>query len=146
MAELPASWGLKPRKRKDGKLDIVGKDDTGSEYVARTTDASEITERDIQELKEVDRETATARGFVEGLVSHQQKLDAEREQKLHDDFTETTEEIIAACTTNSHATNAGMIDMPLKAGLSASYRRGERYWKEMEIWRQRGCPIDTGEN
>lgn len=50
MAELPKSWGLTKKKRADGKLDIVGKNALGEEYVARTTEQDGVTERDLQIL------------------------------------------------------------------------------------------------
>jgi hypothetical protein len=48
MAELPK--GLKTRKRADGKLDIVGTNTLGEEYVARTTEQNGVTDFDLKIL------------------------------------------------------------------------------------------------
>lgn len=116
MAELPTNWGLKTKKRLDGKLDIVGKDDTGKEYKVRTTESSHVTDHDIREIAAVDREQTTAKEFVDGVIANQKKHNKDREDSMQDDFTAAAEDIIGQCTTNSHATRPGMIDLPLKIG------------------------------
>jgi hypothetical protein len=83
MPELPKSWGLKKVKRSDGKLDIIGKDDAGSEYRVRTTDGPTITEKDVQELHAADREAYVNRAegvksFVGGLMA-----DGKRREEAH---------------------------------------------------------------
>jgi len=50
MPSLPESWGLTERKTADGKTQIVGTNDLGNEYVARTCDTDGITERDLKIL------------------------------------------------------------------------------------------------
>lgn len=87
MAELPASWGLKKRKRSDGKLDIIGKTDHGEEYRVRTTDTSEITERDVQELRAADRESYSnpetrTRDFVKHLTAPSPRKQAEEAREM----------------------------------------------------------------
>jgi len=99
MAELPASWGLKTKRRTDGKLDIVGKDDAGNEYRARTTDTSEVTEKDVAELSKADRESYTSpetrtKEYVKWLTSNPRK--DEEEAKMLDDFTELAGPVVHA--------------------------------------------------
>lgn len=62
MAELPK--GLKSRKRKDGKLDIVGTNVAGEEYVARTTEQDGVTERDLKILDLGSPEKRDMDGFI----------------------------------------------------------------------------------
>lgn len=57
MANLPESWGLKTQPRADGKLDIIGTTDAGDSYRVRTTEGSEVTDKDVKELKDADRES-----------------------------------------------------------------------------------------
>lgn len=99
MAELPSSWNLKTKRRDDGKLDIVGKDDTGNEYRARTTDTSEVTEKDVHELSKADREsysnpTTRTKQYVDWLTSNPEK-DAQ-EARFEDDLVEASGPIIHA--------------------------------------------------
>lgn len=73
MAELPASWKLKTRKRADGKLDVMGKTDVGEDYKVRTCESGAVTESDVQAIKECDREQYRsreegAREFVKSLI------------------------------------------------------------------------------
>lgn len=141
MAELPASWGLKKRKRPDGKLDIVGKDDTGKEYKVRTTEGPAVTESDIKEIASVDREQTTAREFVSSVIQQQKQRDSARESEIENEFTAVAEDIIGRCTQDGRATRPGMIDMPLKCGMTYSHARGEQYWREIEEWKRKGCPL-----
>ncbi len=72
--KLPPSWGLKTRQRTDGKLDIVGKDDAGAEYRVRTTDGPEVTDTDIAELHDADRETYNGMGREQAVKSYVDKI------------------------------------------------------------------------
>jgi hypothetical protein len=146
MPELPSSWGLKTQQRPDGKLDIVGKDDTGHDYTVRTTDSPNITETDVQEIAAADRETTTAREFVAGVVAHGRKREKDRADELENDFSAIAEDIVGRCTEGGSATNPGMIDVPLVCGMSSAYARGERYWREIEAWKRQGSPLPTGDN
>ena len=79
VAELPESWGLRTQQRADGKLDIIGRDDAGSEYRVRTTDGDHVTERDLCELHAADREAYTsreagARAFCNALCPREEKV------------------------------------------------------------------------
>lgn len=128
MAEIPSSWGLKKKKRSDGKLDIIGKTDAGEEYKVRTTSGPEVTDADVKEIAAVDREQTTAREFVQSTMAEQKKLQQDREDALENDFTAIAEDIVGKCTTNSHATSPLEVDLPLKCGMSTSWERGRRYW------------------
>jgi hypothetical protein len=93
MPRLPKSWGLKTKKRADGKLDIIGKTDYGSEYKVRTTDTSEITETDIRELKAADRESypdtrTAAKTFVGGLIADGKQRKQAREDAFGEEMVE----------------------------------------------------------
>lgn len=68
VAELPASWGLRTEQTKDGKLAVIGKDDIGGEYIARTCHSGAVTDADVAALAECDRERTTAANFVKGVV------------------------------------------------------------------------------
>lgn len=92
-SKLPKSWGLKTKKRPDGKLDILGKTDAGEEYRVRTTDGPEVTNLDVQELHAADREAYTdrrtgARTFVNNLLSDSRHLEASREAQFGEEMVE----------------------------------------------------------
>jgi hypothetical protein len=117
--ELPSSWGLKTKKREDGKLDIVGKDDLGAEYRIRTTDADEVTERDIVELKDADRESYAdkdkgAREFCNKLMNHGKSREEAREGAFMDELMEASGPVV----------HAGLERKGLTVGSTRAYRRG----------------------
>ena len=100
MAKLPESWGLKTKRRNDGRVDIVGKDDAGRDYVARTTNGSTVTDRDVSELAAADREQypnreAGAKKIVSGLMERQEARKAAREQAFEDECYEGAQELLA---------------------------------------------------
>lgn len=118
MAELPSSWGLKTQKRDDGKLDILGKDDTGHEYRVRTTDSPEVSERDVQELKAADRESygnpeTRTYDFVKKLTEPGNRKKAEDEARYMDDLTYAAEPVC----------HAGFERGSLTVGSTAAYRK-----------------------
>lgn len=122
MPELPKSWNLKTRKRNDGKLDVVGKDDAGKEYRVRTTDTSEITERDVRELKAADRENypnrqTAVREFVKNLCPPDKKEKSVLEHMVGFDEGDW----IAAAEPIVHA---GFGRKGCTVGSSYAYRRG----------------------
>ena len=93
MPNLPKSWGLKTKKRTDGKLDIVGKDDAGKEYRVRTTDGPGVTDHDIKELHDADRESykdrrLAAKQYVDKIVAHGDAQRKAREDAYGEDLTE----------------------------------------------------------
>jgi hypothetical protein len=95
MAKLPKSWGLKERKRSDGKLDIIGKDDAGHDYRVRTTDGPEVSDRDVAELHAADREAyssrdAGARAFVGSLVNDASARERSREERFGEEMVEAS--------------------------------------------------------
>ena len=100
MAKLPESWGLKTSRRTDGRLDIVGKDDSGKEYVARRTNGSTVTDHDIHELAVADREQyanreAGAKQIVSGIVARQEKRNAARDAAFEGECFEAANELLA---------------------------------------------------
>lgn len=95
MAEIPASWGLK-KARKNGKTQLIGKDDAGKDYVARTCDG-DVTESDVKEMAEFcDRTRSTPeklRGKILGdVAANQQRF----EQQMEQDFMEPAEQVAFA--------------------------------------------------
>jgi len=73
MAELPENWKLKTKKRSDGKLDVIGRDDSGCDYRVRTCESGAVTDADVHAIAECDRERYRsrdegARAYVKGLV------------------------------------------------------------------------------
>lgn len=93
--KLPSNWGLKTKKRADGKLDIVGKTDAGEKYVVRTTDGPEVTDRDLAELKAADRESYSsrsdgARSFVSSLLDDGQQRQRARDEAFGDEMVEAS--------------------------------------------------------
>src|SRR5438309_2213798 len=62
MPELPK--GLRSRKRADGKLEIVGTNVAGQDYVARTTEQDGITDYDLKLLDIGNPEKRDADAFV----------------------------------------------------------------------------------
>ena len=96
MAELPSSWGLRSKKRKDGKLDIIGKDDLGNDYRVRQTDGPAITERDVREIAAVDRERTTAKEFVTDLVRDGQARRETEERVFEDELMEAAGPVVRA--------------------------------------------------
>ena len=125
MAEIPASWGLTTSKRTDGKLDIVGKTDAGDSYRVRTTDGPSVTERDLSELHDADRETYAnretgVRQFVEKLTGppeHKMSL----QEMAHAAATFDESDWIAAAEPVVHA---GLGRKGLTTGSTRKYRRG----------------------
>lgn len=126
--QLPPSWGLKTRKRTDGKLDIVGKDDAGAEYRVRTTDGPEVTDNDISELHDADRETyagmgreAAVKQYVNKIVDYGETRKRERDdafgQSLIDPAANVTYALLDRKGHSSPFT-----------GSTSAYRRGWEHW------------------
>lgn len=127
MAELPANWGLKTKANDKGTLDIIGKDDAGKDYKVRTTDQPYISDVDVSELHDADRETYTdrskgAREFVGNIVDSGNKRQQDRESEFYDDLTEAALPVVRAGLEREQST----------VSLSGSYERGERYFR----WKQ----------
>lgn len=114
MPSLPDGWGLKTRPRKDGKVDIVGKDVSGSEYVARTTEGPGVTERDLQILKVGNREQSSAREFVKFYENERDSYKKAQDAAFLDDCFAGAERVV----------HAGLHLNESKVGYSRSYARG----------------------
>ena len=84
MPEIPID--LTPRKRDDGKLDLIGKDDAGGEYVARTCETGSFTTQDAEGLAFADRERVTPSDLVKNVVAVQDKEKADRESAYEDEL------------------------------------------------------------
>lgn len=85
--EIPASWGLKQKRRDDGRVDVVGTDDAGREYTAITTEGDAVTEKEVSELQLGDREQSDAKTFTEHFIKEHDRNKAEFEaQIMEEDF------------------------------------------------------------
>lgn len=102
--ELPSSFGLTPVARGDGRLNLVGKDDTGAEYVARVTQGNEVTSHDVEALHANDREATNAREFCAKLVADKQRHEQQCADSLLADYMEPAERVAYAGTHKSERT------------------------------------------
>jgi hypothetical protein len=101
VAELPASFKLKKKKGDDGRTRLVGKDDLGGEYIAKTLNGPEITEQDLHDLRAADRESyssreAGARAFTKSLVDHKASREAAFLNDPNDDWVEAAMPVVRA--------------------------------------------------
>jgi|SRR5579862_1723209 hypothetical protein len=120
--ELPSSWNLKTKKRPDGRLDIVGKDDSGNPYKVRTTDTAEVSQKDVEELKLADRENYPNReAGVRAFVNHLCPPDKKEAITLNDMTSFDESEWIAAAEPLVHA---GLERKGCTIGSTWAYRRG----------------------
>lgn len=113
MPTLPVSWNLKEKPRADGKLDLVGKDDTGKEYVARTTETGGVTERDLQLLSIGNRDTSTAKEVVQFYQSERENFNQRQADDALDGYMEGAEQVV----------RAGLHLGESRVGYSRSYAR-----------------------
>ena len=124
MPQLPKSWGLKTKKRADGKLDIIGKDDAGQDYRVRTTDGPGISDKDISELRDADRETyagysrhEAAKKYVGKIVDYGTRQKKAREAEFGADLEEAAMPVsYALLDRKGHSS-------PF-TGSTSAYRRG----------------------
>jgi phosphoglucomutase len=96
MPSLPDGWKLRQKKRADGKVDIVGKDDAGKEYIARTTEGPGVTERDLQILSVGNRETSTARDVVKFYQAERENYNKAQADAMTDDYMDGAERVVRA--------------------------------------------------
>jgi hypothetical protein len=96
MAALPESWKLKPKKRPDGKLDLIGKDVTGKDYVARTTEGPGVTERDLQILSVGNRETSSAAELVKFYQKEREDYNKRQADSMTDEYMDGAERVVRA--------------------------------------------------
>lgn len=122
MAEIPESWGLTTQERPDGKLDIMGKTDVGESYRVRTTDGPAVTDHDIAELHDADREAysnpaTAAKEYVSKITDFGNQRRQERENAFENDLIEPAGEVMfAALDRRGHSS-------PF-TGSTRAYRRG----------------------
>lgn len=95
MAEVPASFGLK-KKVINKHAYLIGKDDTGKDYVARRCSGSEVTETDIKELAANDRQQTTAKEATKRLVDWIQEPKKRQEQKFEEELMEAAGPVVRA--------------------------------------------------
>lgn len=119
MAALPESWKLKPKKRPDGKLDLVGKDATGAEYVARTTETDGVTERDLQILSVGNRETSTAADVVKFYAAERENYNKAQADSMTDGYMDGAERVVRAGLHLSESRVGGYIGSRARANFDA---------------------------
>lgn len=113
MATLPEGWKLKPKKRADGRLDIIGKDVRGDDYVARTTEGEGITDRDLQILSVGNRETSTAKDVVKFYENERDTYKKNWEHSMDAEYTDAAEKVV----------HAGLHLSESRVGYSRAYAR-----------------------
>ena len=113
MSALPDGWGLKQKKRPDGRVDIVGKDAAGSEYLARTTEGPGVTERDLQILSVGNRETSSAKDFVKFYQDERENFNKAQADAMTDEYMDGAERVV----------RAGLHLSESRVGYSRSYAR-----------------------
>jgi hypothetical protein len=96
MPSLPDGWKLTPKQRPDGRLDLVGKDALGDEYVARTTEQPGITDRDLQILSIGNRETSTARDVVKFYQAERENYNKAQADSMTDSYMDGAEQVVRA--------------------------------------------------
>jgi hypothetical protein len=96
MPSLPGSWGLKERKTADGKLQIIGKDIRGEEYVARTCEGDGITERDLQILDVGNPEKRDANAFIGFYRDERDRARKNWEHSMDDEYMAAAEQVVHA--------------------------------------------------
>lgn len=114
MASLPAGWKLKARRRqKDGRCEVVGKDDTGKEYVARTCEGSNVTDRDLQILAVGNRDNSTAREVVKFYEGERDTYRKNWEKSLDGEYMAAADKVV----------HAGLHLSESRAGYSRAYAK-----------------------
>lgn len=92
----------------------MGKDATGSEYVARTTEGPGVTERDLQILSVGNRETSSAADFVKFYQSERENYNKRKADEMTDSYMDGAEQVV----------RAGLHLSESRVGYSRSYARG----------------------
>lgn len=106
----------------------MGKDDLGQDYKVRTTDHAEITDTDVQELRDADREAYegdrgdAAWAAVHKLIGSAERTKTSRENTFGADLLDASEQLVRAATTKGRATRPGMIDLPSSYGSTRLIR------------------------
>jgi hypothetical protein len=94
MPDLPK--GLRSRKRADGKLEIVGTNVSGQEYVARTTEQDGITDYDLKLLDIGNPEKRDANAFVGFYRDQRDNARKEWEHSQDQQYLEGAERVVHA--------------------------------------------------
>ena len=119
MPSLPEGWKLTERKRSDGRVDIVGKDDLGQEYLARTTETDGVTDKDLKILNLTNREKSTAKDVVDFYAGEKQQAEKQWQDSFTDDCMAAAEPVV----------NAGLHLSESRVGYS---RRFAQAWERLE--------------
>ena len=96
MPSVPDGWKLKQKKRADGRVDLVGKDVAGKDYIARTTDTEGVTERDLKILAVGNRETSTPAEFVKFYQSERDNFNAAQANAMTGEYMDAAEKVVRA--------------------------------------------------
>lgn len=95
MPELPK--GLRSRRRvSDGKLEIVGTNVAGNEYVARVCDTEHFTDRDAQILDIGSPEKRDINKFVGFYRDERDRARRDWERNMDGEYTEAAEKVAHA--------------------------------------------------
>lgn len=94
MPDLPK--GLKARKRKDGRLDIVGTNIKGDEYVARTTEQDGVTDFDLKLLDIGSPDKRDADAFVGFYRDQRDNARKQWEHQQDEGWLEDAERVVHA--------------------------------------------------
>jgi hypothetical protein len=111
MPSLPTTWNLKEKRAANGKLQIVGKDATGSEYVARTCEGNGVTERDLQILDVGNPEKRDADAFIGFYRDERERARKNWEHGMDDEYVAAAEQVV----------HAGLHLKESKVGYSRAY-------------------------
>jgi hypothetical protein len=96
MPSLPSSWGLRQRKTADGKAQIVGTNDAGHEYVARTCDGAEVTDRDLQILDVGNPEKRDKEAFIGFYREERERARKAWEHSQDEKYMEAADQVVHA--------------------------------------------------
>lgn len=117
MPDLPK--GLRTRKRSDGKLDIVGTNVKGEEYVARTTEQDGITDFDLKLLDIGSPEKRDADAFVGFYRDQRDNARKAWEHAQDEGYMDAAEQVV----------HAGLHMKDARTGYS---RRYAEQWERLE--------------
>lgn len=122
MPELPK--GLYEQKRDDGKVDVVGRDINGTEYIAkpaetRDHEGSGCSDKDLSDLEAGNPNKSSPREFVGNFTRVSSEHRQDYESRMLDDYMEPAE-IVARALLGE--TKPGF-------DVGASHRRGEAYFR-----------------
>jgi hypothetical protein len=120
MPSLPTIWGLKEKRTADGKLQIVGKDVRGEEYVARTCEGEGVTDRDLKILDVGNPEKRDADAFIGFYRDERDNARKNWETGMDAEYEEAAKQVV----------HAGLHLKESKVGYSRSYAEAwERAFK-----------------